>query len=191
MRLQFQLEQRPLKRDEHGEIAAARTPIRMDAATVSLFRELAGFSGGRCSGCGYGSLGVNLMYRNRKAGLTGQLRFHCFDNVVRHKRLAVVLADVTVGIETGFAPEITGELAALIVLNQDHILAAPENGADLRRVQWHDPFNGELIGHDAFFAREFFHRFPDYARGRAPTHQRDIGLLWTKELRRRDVLDRA
>src|SRR5206468_7956790 len=110
-------------------------------------------------------LGVNFMDRDGKAGLAGQLRFHCFDYVVRHERLAVVLADVTVRGETGFAPKITGELATLIVLNQDHILTAPENGADLRRVQWHNPFNGELIGHDAFFAREFFHRFPDYASG--------------------------
>ena len=91
--------------------------------------------------------------------LTGQLRFHCFDNVVRHERLAVVLADVTVRGETGFAPEITGELATLIILDQDHVLAAPENGADLRRVQWHNPFDGELIGHDAFFACKFFHGF--------------------------------
>src|SRR5206468_6823215 len=133
MRLQFQLEQRPLKRDEHGEIAAAGTPIRMNAAAVSLLRELASFScGGGCNGRVHGSLGVNLMDRDGKTGLAGQLRFHCFDNVVRHERLAVVLADVTVRIETSFAPQITGELAALIVLNQDHILTAPENGADLR-----------------------------------------------------------
>src|SRR5205823_14356262 len=50
MRLQLQLEQRGVERGEHGEIAAAGTPIRMDPAAVSLFRELAGFSGGgRCS----------------------------------------------------------------------------------------------------------------------------------------------
>src|SRR5437870_11678821 len=105
------------------------------------------------------------MDRDGTTGLAGQLSFHCFDNVVGHERLAVVLADVTVRRETGFAPEITGELAALIVLDQDHVLTAPENGADLRRVQWHNPFNGELIGHDAFFTRQFFHRFADYARG--------------------------
>ena len=74
--------------------------------------------------------------------LAGQLLFDGFHNVVRHEWLAVVLADVTVRIETGFAPEITGELAALIVLNQDHILTAPDNGTDLRRVQWHNPLNG-------------------------------------------------
>src|SRR5436190_5956260 len=38
MRLQFQFEQRRLKRGEHREIAAARTPIGMDPAAVSLFR---------------------------------------------------------------------------------------------------------------------------------------------------------
>src|SRR5436190_23701579 len=105
------------------------------------------------------------MHGNRQPGLAGQLRFHCFDYVVRHERLSVVLADVTVRCETGFAPEITSELATLIILDQDHILTAPENGADLRRVQWHNPFNGKLIGHDAFLAREFFHRFPDYVSG--------------------------
>src|SRR6266487_1800619 len=136
-------------------------------------------------------LGVYLMDRDGKAGLAGQLRFYCFDNVVRHERFAVVLADVTVRGETGFAPEITSELPAVIVFNQDHVLTAYENGADLRRVQRHNPFNGDLIGHDAFFARQFFHRFADYARGRAPTHQRDIGILRTNEFRRRDVFDRA
>src|ERR1700720_684933 len=105
------------------------------------------------------------MNRNGEAGLAGQLRFYRFDNVVRAERFAVVLADVTVCSETGFAPKITGELAALIVLNQDHILAAPENGADLRRVQRHDPPNGELIGNYAFFAGQFFRRFPDDAFG--------------------------
>src|SRR6476661_1445884 len=135
MRLQPELEQRRLKRSEHGKIATARTPIRMDAAAVSLFCELAGLGGGgRCSGCGHGSLGVNFMDRNRKAGLAGQLRFHCFDNVMRHERLAVVFANVAVRGETGFAPKITGELAALIVLNQDHVLSTPENGADLLSV---------------------------------------------------------
>ncbi len=118
MRLQLQLEQRGLERGEHGEIAAAGTPIRMDPAAVSLFRELAGFSGGgRCSWRAHGSLGVDFMDRNGKARLTGQLRFHCFDNVVRHEWLAVVLADVTARIEPGFAPEITGERPRMALIS--------------------------------------------------------------------------
>ena len=74
------------------------------------------------------------MDRNRKTGLASQLSFHCFDNVVRHQRFAVVLAYVTVRGKTSFASEITGELAALIVLNNDHILTAPENFFDFLRV---------------------------------------------------------
>ena len=38
MRLEAQLKHRRLKRGKHGEIAAAGTPIRMDAAAVSLLR---------------------------------------------------------------------------------------------------------------------------------------------------------
>src|SRR5437667_5894414 len=54
MRVQLQLEQRRLQRSEHGEIATAGTPIRMDAAAVSLLRELASFGGGgRCNGRGH------------------------------------------------------------------------------------------------------------------------------------------
>src|SRR5437763_15442275 len=106
---------------------------------------------------------------------------------MRHERLAIVLANVTVRREAGFAPEITGELAALIILAQDHVFAAPENGADLRGGQGYNPFNGEVIGHDAFFTRQVFHRFPDYARRPASTRQRDVGFLLTNDLRRRDV----
>ena len=105
------------------------------------------------------------MDRDRQPRLTGQLRFDCFDNVVRHERFAVILADVTVRIETGFAPKISRELTALIVFNKNHILAAPEDGADLVRMERHDPFNGELIGDNAFLARQFFYRFPDHAFG--------------------------
>src|SRR5437773_9574946 len=82
MRLQLQLKQRGLERGEHGEIAAAGTPIRMDPAAVSLFRELIGFSWGCFGDVTHGTLGVYFMDRNGKARLTGQLRFHCFDNVV-------------------------------------------------------------------------------------------------------------
>src|SRR5262249_4149050 len=131
------------------------------------------------------------MDRNRKARVTGEVSFHRFDNVVRHERFAVVLAYVTVRGKTGFASEITGELATLIVLNNDDILTAPENSADFRHVQRHNPFDGELIGYDAFFAREFFYRFADYACGRAPTPQRDVGLLRANEFRRHNVVDCA
>src|ERR1051326_2685602 len=84
-----------------------------------------------------------------KPRLTIQLVFHCFDNVVRHKRFAVVLANVTMRIESRFAAEITGELAALIVFNQNHIFASPENGTDLGCMQRHrsEEHTSELQSH--------------------------------------------
>ena len=57
-------------------------------------------------------------------GFAGQLLFHAFDNVVRHERFAVVLADVAVRVEAGLAAEIAGELAAVVVLDDDDVLAA-------------------------------------------------------------------
>src|SRR5437899_12130944 len=109
------------------------------------------------------------MDRYRKAGLASQLRFYCFDNVVRHKRLAVVLENVTVRGETGFAAEITSELATLIVLNYNHILTAPENFPDFRRMQRHNPFNVYQIGYDAFLDFQFIHLIPDFVRCRIPS----------------------
>jgi hypothetical protein len=46
MRLESQLEHRGLERGEHGKIAAAGTPVGMDAASVRILRELTGLFGG-------------------------------------------------------------------------------------------------------------------------------------------------
>ena len=56
--------------------------------------------------------------------LAGQLFFDRFHDVVRHKGLAVVLADVAVGDEAGFAAQVAGELAAEVVLDDDGVLRA-------------------------------------------------------------------
>ena len=61
---------------------------------------------------------------NGESGLAGQLLLDRFDDVVRHEWFAVVLADVAVRVEAGLAPEIAGELAAVVVLDDDDILAA-------------------------------------------------------------------
>ena len=42
MRLEAELEQRGLQRGQHGEIAAARTPVGMDAALEGVLGQLAG-----------------------------------------------------------------------------------------------------------------------------------------------------
>ena len=59
-----------------------------------------------------------------EGGRSGELFAHRFHNVVRHEGLAIVLADVAVGDEAGFAAQIAGKLAAVVVLDDDGVLRA-------------------------------------------------------------------
>ena len=54
--------------------------------------------------------------------LAGELFLDRFDDVVRHEGFAIVLADVAVGDEAGFAAQVAGELAAEVVLDDDGVL---------------------------------------------------------------------
>src|SRR6266550_4517762 len=110
--------------------------------------------------------------------------------MMRHERFAVVLADVALRVEASLAPKVTGELAAVGVLNNNDILL-PKDAADLSRVERNDPFNLELIGDDSFFAGKFFYRFANHAVGRTPPDQRNGGVFGTEEFRRGDVVDRS
>src|SRR2546428_1997953 len=109
---------------------------------------------------------------------------------MRHERFAVVLADVALRVEAGLAPEVSGELAAVSVLNNNDILL-PEDAADLGGVKRHDPFYLKLIGDDSFLAGEFFYRFANHAVGRTPPDQRNGGVFRPEELWRGDGGDRA
>src|SRR5437764_2763357 len=106
-----------------------------------------------------------------------------------HEGFAGVLADVTLGVEPGLAPEIAGELAAVSVLNHDDILL-PKDPADLSGVEGNDPFYLKVVGHDAFFAGEFLDGFTNHALGRAPADESDSGILGTEKFWRRYVVDR-
>src|ERR1700674_3103536 len=108
-----------------------------------------------------------------------------------HEGFAVVLADVTVGIEAGLAPEVTGELAAVGVLYDDDMLALQKNAADLSSVEWNDPSDLKVIGHDPFLAGEFLDGFENHAVGRSPPDQRDGGVFRADEFWRSDVVDRS
>ena len=66
------------------------------------------------------------MRRYRKSRVAGKLFFDCLDDVVGHKWLAVVLANVAVGNKAGFAAQIAGELAAEVVLDDDGVLCFAE-----------------------------------------------------------------
>src|SRR5256714_10175896 len=107
-----------------------------------------------------------------------------------HERFAVVLADVTLRVEPGLAPEIAGELAAVSVLNYNDILL-PKDPADLSGVEGNDPFYLKVVGHDAFFAGKFLDGFTNHALGRAPADESDSGILGTEKLWRGDIVDRS
>src|SRR3989442_9219308 len=62
------------------------------------------------------------------------------DDVVRHERLAVVFADVTVGGEARLRSEIARELSAVVVLDDDDLRASREDRHDLGGVQRDQPF---------------------------------------------------
>src|SRR2546427_8767446 len=106
-----------------------------------------------------------------------------------HERFAVVLADVALRVEPGLAPEISGELATVSVLNHNDILL-PEDATDLSGVERNNPFNLKLIGHDSLFAGEFFYRFANHAVGRTPPNQCNGGVFGTEKLWRGDIVDR-
>src|SRR2546429_8732985 len=107
-----------------------------------------------------------------------------------HEGFAVVLADVALGVEAGLAPQVTGELAAVGVLNNNDILL-PKDPADLSGVEGNDPFYLKLVGHDAFFAGEFLDGFANHALGRAPADQGDRGVFGAKKFWRSNVVNRG
>jgi hypothetical protein len=63
----------------------------------------------------------NLVHRHRKFCFPRELFFHSFHNVVGHKWLAIVLANVTVGHKAGFAAEVASKLTRVIVLDEDGV----------------------------------------------------------------------
>src|SRR4051794_12855255 len=109
---------------------------------------------------------------------------------MRHEGFAVVLADVTLRVETSLAPKVTGELAAVGVLDNNDILL-PKDPADLSGMERNDPFYLKLIRDDSFFAGEFFDGFANRAVRRTPADQCDGGVFRPKKFGRRDVVNRS
>ena len=78
------------------------------------------------------------MHRDGKIGLAFQLFLHRLDNVVGHEGFAIVFADVATRNKAGFAAQVTRELAAVIVLDDDGALGAAQdvnNGIAMQRDQ--------------------------------------------------------
>src|SRR5258708_11776335 len=59
----------------------------------------------------------DLMCRYRDLGFATQLFLYCFDDVVRHEWFRIVLSDVSIWHEAGFAAPRACELAAAVVLH--------------------------------------------------------------------------
>src|SRR5882724_261848 len=94
------------------------------------------------------------MCRNGKFRLPAQLFLHRFDDVVRHERLSIVLADISARDVAGFATQITCELAAVVVLYDDRVPCVFQNVKNRLAVQRHEPANLELVRRNALFAED-------------------------------------
>ena len=89
------------------------------------------------------------MCGDRELGCALQLFLYRFDDVVGHEGFPIVLSDMPVWYEAGFAAQVTGELAAIVVLHNDRVSNVFENVENRVAVQRHEPADLELIGRDA------------------------------------------
>src|SRR5947209_19796306 len=104
----------------------------------------------------------NLVRGNREFRLPGELSLNRLHNVMRHERFAVVLADVAVRHEAGFATQVAGKLAAVVIFDDDGVPGVFQNLENGFAMQWHEPADLQLIGGDSFVI-ENLASFLDYA----------------------------
>src|SRR3989442_13357861 len=115
------------------------------------------------------------MCRNGKFRLPAQLFLHRFNDVVRHEWLSVELADVSARDVAGFATQITGELAAVVVLYDDRVPCVFQNVKNRLAVQRHEPANLELVRRNALLAEDLAGLL-DHPFGGPPADQRNISI---------------
>src|SRR6266481_1338873 len=104
--------------------------------------------------------------------------------MVRHERFAVVLANVAVRHKAGFAAQIAGKLAAIVVLYNDCVPRVFQNIEDSFAMQRYKPPNLHLIGGDTFVIEDI-RGFLDYAVRRTPADQSNVSVMWTGQRWRR------
>src|SRR5215831_6733256 len=103
---------------------------------------------------------------------------------MRHERLAIVLTDVAVWYEAGFAAQIARELAAIVVLDDDGAAGARELLENRVAVQRDHPTDLQVVGDDALFGEQL-NRLLDDAFGGSPADQGDFCIAWADHCRRR------
>ena len=130
-----ELDDRLFQRVQHAEVAAARAPVGIRVAFEVLDR----YAGPQAAvdPSSRFSPHIDWIYAHSLHSLNHDLvdaarycfvQFSCarqnlldaVDDVVRHERLAIVLANVAVGDEAGLGAQIARELAAVVVLDDDH-----------------------------------------------------------------------
>ena len=91
----------------------------------------------------------NFVHGNGKGGSPLQLLFHCFHDVVRHKGFTVVFADVPISHKAGFAAQVAGKLATVVVLDNDGVAGTFQDIGNGVAVQRYQPTNLQLVGGDS------------------------------------------
>ena len=103
--------------------------------------------------------------------------------MMRHEGFAIILADVAVGDDAGLGAQVTGKLAAVVVLDNDELLTLGNCRRDRFAMEWNHPFNLQMVRGDAFFVRQLLHRLANDSLGGAPTEQGDLRVVRPEQSR--------
>ena len=82
---------------------------------------------------------------------------------MRHEGFAVVFADVAIGYKAGFAAQVAGELATVVVLDDDGVPGIFQDGGNGVPMQGNEPADLQLVGSDSLLG-QLLTRFLDDAR---------------------------
>src|ERR1051325_6786819 len=107
----------------------------------------------------------------------GQDLFYSSDDVLRFERFSVVLPDVAVRDESGLCPQVTGELAAEIVLDDHSRLVLAEDLGDFRYIERAQKLDLKVIGGDPFVIQRPA-PLGDPAPGGPPADKRHVSIGW-------------
>src|SRR5260370_13432249 len=111
----------------------------------------------------------------REFGFACQLFVYCFDDVVWHEWFSIVLSYIPIGHEAGFASQIAGERAELVVLDDDRVPRVFQNVENRVAVEWYEPADLKLIGRNALLGEDLTGLL-NHSLRRSPADQRDLGI---------------
>src|SRR4029077_10738236 len=123
--------------------------------------------------------------------LLGKRGTHALDDLIARERAAIVFQDVMVERNPRLLGDQRTELRGVVVFDQDRRLGTAKNGRHRIGRKWAHQADLQEVDR-APVDLELAHGIEDRALGRAPRHQRQVGLAWTVEgeLRRRRNLAR-